>query len=191
MISDKIHFIQSRVQVEQITLALWAVMSWWRYQMETFSALLALCAGNSPVTGEFPSQRPVTRSFDVFFDLRRNKRLSKQSLGWWFETPLCPLWRHLNVIRYSKRKSEGGSIFKVCNKLSSNDVDVWVCRLGGGVFNPRAHIILCFYVVLSESELWSVNRNICVWECWMKKYDNGWFVNMPYPSGCGTAPIFF
>ena len=44
--------------------------SWWRHQMETFSALLALCAGNSPVTGEFPSQRPVTRSFDVFFDLR-------------------------------------------------------------------------------------------------------------------------
>ena len=38
--------------------------------MEIFSALLALCAGNSPVTGEFPAQRPVTRSFDIFFDLR-------------------------------------------------------------------------------------------------------------------------
>ena len=37
--------------------------------METFSVLLAFCAGNSPVTGEFPAQRPVTRSFDVFFDL--------------------------------------------------------------------------------------------------------------------------
>ena len=47
---------------------------WWRHQMETFSALLALCAGNSPVTGEFPSQRPVTRRFDVFFHLRLNKR---------------------------------------------------------------------------------------------------------------------
>ena len=43
--------------------------------METFFALLALCAGNSPVPGEFPAQRPVTRSFDVFFDLRPNKRL--------------------------------------------------------------------------------------------------------------------
>ena len=43
-----------------------------------FSALLAICAGNSPVTGEFPAQRPVTRSFDIFFDLRLNKRLSKQ-----------------------------------------------------------------------------------------------------------------
>ena len=38
--------------------------------MDTFSVLLTLCAGNSPVTGEFPTQTPVTRSFDVFFDLR-------------------------------------------------------------------------------------------------------------------------
>ena len=55
------------------------VLSWWRHQMKTFSALLAICAGNWPVPGEFPAQRPVTRSFDVFFDLRLNKRLSKQS----------------------------------------------------------------------------------------------------------------
>ena len=39
--------------------------SWWRHQMETFSALLAICAGNSPVSGEFPAQRPVTRSIDI------------------------------------------------------------------------------------------------------------------------------
>ena len=65
--------------------------------METHSALLAFCAGNSPVPGEFPAQRPVTRSFDVFFDLRLNKRLMKQSWGWWFETPSHSLWRHRNV----------------------------------------------------------------------------------------------
>ena len=47
--------------------------------METFSALLAICAGNSPVTGEYHAQMPVTRSFDVFFDLRLNKRLSKRA----------------------------------------------------------------------------------------------------------------
>ena len=47
--------------------------------METFSALLALCAGNSSVTGEFPTQRPVSRSFDVFFDMRLNKQMNKQS----------------------------------------------------------------------------------------------------------------
>ena len=71
-------------------------LSWWRHQMETFSALLAICAGNSPVPGEFSAQRPVTRSFDVFFGLRLNKRLSKQSWGWWFETLSRPLWRHCN-----------------------------------------------------------------------------------------------
>ena len=69
---------------------------WWRHKMDTFSALLAICAGNSPVPGEFPTQRPVTWSFHVFFDLCLNKRLSKQSWGWWFETPSRPLWRHRN-----------------------------------------------------------------------------------------------
>ena len=57
--------------------------SWWRHQKEKDSVLLALCAGNSPVTGEFPSQRPVTRSFDVFFDVLLNKWLSKQSRSRW------------------------------------------------------------------------------------------------------------
>ena len=71
--------------------------SWWRHQMEPFSALLALCAGSSPVTGEFPAQRPVRRSFGVFFDLRLDKRLSKQSWGWWFDIPSRSLWRHYNV----------------------------------------------------------------------------------------------
>ena len=66
----------------------------WRHQMGTFSALLALCAGNSPVTGEFPSQRPVTQSFDVFILLCLNKRLSKQSWGWWFQTLSRSLWHH-------------------------------------------------------------------------------------------------
>ena len=61
--------------------------------METFSASLVICAGNSPVNGEFPTQRPATRSFDVYFDLRPNKRLSKHT---WFETPSLPLCRHRN-----------------------------------------------------------------------------------------------
>ena len=69
---------------------------WWRHQMETFSALLAICAGNSPVPGEFPTQRPVTWNFGVFFDLRLNKQLSKQPRGWWFGTLLGSLWRQCN-----------------------------------------------------------------------------------------------
>ena len=72
--------------------------TWWRHQMETFSALLAFCAGYSAVPGEFPAQRPVTRSCEVFFDLRPNKPLSKQSWGWWSGTPSSSLWRHRNEI---------------------------------------------------------------------------------------------
>ena len=77
-----------------------AFYSWWRHPMDTFSALLAMCAGNSPVPGEVPTQRPVTRSFGVFFDLRLNKRLTRQWWGWWFETTSRPLWRHCNVCQY-------------------------------------------------------------------------------------------
>ena len=65
-----------------------------------FFALLALCVGNSPFAGEFPSQRPVTWSCDVFFDMYLNKRSSKQSWVWWFETPLRSFWRH--CIEYHK-----------------------------------------------------------------------------------------
>ena len=79
--------------------SLWSVNStnsWWRHQMEAFSALLPLC-GEFTGPGEFPAQRPVTRSFDVFFDLRLNKRLGKQPWGWWFEAPSWSLWRQCNV----------------------------------------------------------------------------------------------
>ena len=52
--------------------------------METFSALLAICAGNSPVTGEFPTQRPVTRSFDVYLICAWiNGRVSNREAGDW------------------------------------------------------------------------------------------------------------
>ena len=69
--------------------------------MEAFSALLALCEGNPPLVGEFPSQRPVTQSFDVLFYLRLKKRSSKQSRRGWFETPTRSLWRQVNMSRIS------------------------------------------------------------------------------------------
>ena len=88
------------------------ILSWWRHQMETSSALQALCVGNSPMTGEFPSQRPVTRNSDVFYDLRLNKRLCKQSGHWWFETPSRSLW-----LRCNNKKCE---ISLLENVLSNN-----------------------------------------------------------------------
>ena len=77
----------------------------------TFSPLLALCAGNSPVTGELPSQRPVTQSFDVFFYLRMNKGLRKQPRNQWFDMPSRSLWRHCNGL--SRRIAMSQSI--ACN----------------------------------------------------------------------------
>ena len=65
------------------------MFSWWRHQIETFSALLAICEGNSPVT--------KASDAELFFYLRLNKQLSKQSWGWWFETPSRSLWRQRNV----------------------------------------------------------------------------------------------
>ena len=72
------------------------LITWWCHQVEAFSTFLALCEGNPPVIGGFPSQRPVAWSFDVFFDVPLNKRLKIQSRCWWFETPWRSLWRHCN-----------------------------------------------------------------------------------------------
>ena len=73
---------------------------WWPSMMTSsngniFRVTGPLC-GEFTGPGEFPTQRPVTRSFDVFFDLRLNTRLSKQPWGWWFETPSWSLWRQCN-----------------------------------------------------------------------------------------------
>ena len=84
-------------QWDRETYVNWIIIgSWWRHQMETFSALLALCEGN-------PIQRwiPLTKASDAklwcFFDLRLSKWLSKQSICCWFETPSSSLWRHCDV----------------------------------------------------------------------------------------------
>ena len=76
-------------------------ISWWRHQTETFSVSLALCDGNPSLTGGFPSQRSVTRSVDVLFDLRLDKLFSKQSRRRWFETPLRSIWCHCNYQCFS------------------------------------------------------------------------------------------
>ena len=94
------------------------VRSWWRHQMETFSALLAICVRNSPVPGEFPAQRPVSRRFDVFFDLPLNKRLRKHSWGWWFETLSGPLWRQSNVSLFAYARHDFEVICDVITQVA-------------------------------------------------------------------------
>ena len=86
--------------------------TWWRHQMETISALLAVCAGNSPVTGEFPAQRPATRSFDIFFDLGLYQQLSKQWRRRWFKTPWHSLWRYCNECCWERYDH---SFYSICN----------------------------------------------------------------------------
>ena len=124
--------------------------TWWRHHMETFSAPLAICAGNSSVTGEFPAQRPVTQSFDVFFDLQLNKRLNKQWWGWWFEPPSLSLWRHCNeqchVIVPLKFHSEFWTHtaqirhFTVLKKLSSYDIlESWHLKSSWGPSRASIH----------------------------------------------------
>ena len=101
----RLNFTEVRFQGpswKQTSRRFWDFM--WRHQMETFSALLAICAGNSPVPGEIPTQKPVTRSFDVFYYLHLNKRSRKQSWGWWFETLSRPLWCHCSVWEKSFEK---------------------------------------------------------------------------------------
>ena len=82
--------------------------------------------GNPPVSGEFPSQRPVTHSFEVFFDLHFNKRLSKQSWGWWFERPSRSLWRHCNVNRSLQTVSASEAVIKQANSSSCATVCFYV-----------------------------------------------------------------
>ena len=98
-------------------ICLYLNWSWWRHQMETFSALLAFCVGNSLDTSEFPTQRPVTWSFGVFFELRLNQQLSKQWGRRWFETPSCSLWHYCNdSVSVTK-----GTASTRCNRSS------WTC----------------------------------------------------------------
>ena len=89
----------------RVTKRQWVIYCWqrpWNATMTSsngniFRVTGHLC-GEFTGPGEFLTQRPVTRSFDVFFDLRLNKRLSKQPWGWWFETPSWSLSRHCNAV---------------------------------------------------------------------------------------------
>ena len=91
----------------------------------SFAALLVLCVGNPPVTDGFPLQRPVTWSFDVFFDLRFNKRLSKQSRRRWFETPLISFWRQCN-----------DEIF-ILSMEEKNDYGAWIASTNHQITKDR------------------------------------------------------
>ena len=91
-------FIDSNYDNVCVTIALNGFYMMTSSNGNIFRVTGPLC-GEFTGPGEFPTQRPVTCSFDVFFDLRLNKRLSIQWWGWWFETLSRPLWCHRNVCR--------------------------------------------------------------------------------------------
>ena len=134
-------------------------VSWWRHQMETFSALLTICAGNSPVPGEFPTQRPVTRRFDVLFDLDPNKRLSKQSWGWWFETPSWSLWRHSNVFTLYSFVFLYCIVHNVSFRVFASHLQTAINRWPFNKYKIMEHYIT-FSASTPEPLLWLLTQNI-------------------------------
>ena len=97
-----------RAPLKLVLKIMWSPNKVWKVSTSCLFGMMTSSNGNifrvtGPLCGEFtgpgeyPTQRPVTRSIDVFFDLRLNKRLSKQPRGWWFETLSCPLWRQFNA----------------------------------------------------------------------------------------------
>ena len=115
--------------------------------------------GNSPVTGEFPAQRPVTWSFDVFVDLCLNKRLSKQLGGWWFNTPSRPLWRHCNVAGLDSFNR--WPAMPICGLIAVRGIMCWT------KFVPR--IVPLTTMWLPSSTIFYVSMLLMV--CWKHKLD--------------------
>ena len=123
--------------------------------METFSVLLAIRAGNSLVSGEYPAQRPVTRSFDIFFDLHLNKRLSKHSWGWWFETPDCKVTVALAVLIIPSRISMRDKM----NVLRSSNAFLYTYHFRPRTASKTRRILEIGYLWISN-ELQELQRTV-------------------------------
>ena len=111
----------------------------WRHDMETFSMLLVLCDGNRPVNCGLSSQGPVSRNFDIFFDVHLSKQLSNHSGPRLFVTPSWLLWRHNNTLCFTSHI-------------------VWTAQtLRPTIFEHLAHTICChicffFYKIMKPTK---------------------------------------
>ena len=153
--------------------------------METFSALLALCAGNSPVTDEFSSQRPVTRSFDVFFDLA-------WANGWVGNRDAGHLRRQsahydVTVIKYFQ---EWGLWYRSISKLSFNYRKISIITkrrphhiYNGNPFGEKTVLLLKYAPVLTVA--WSCIWRFCCcgWFCWKRNTKTSWHGNAFWITG--------
>ena len=143
--------------------------TWWRHHMETFSALLAICAVNSP------TQRPVTRSFGVFFDLRLIIRLSKHSRGWWFKTSSRPLWRHCNDKRCSTEAAEASNTLFLC--FNAPILQFPPCNFPYTTMHHFA-IEICTFVLISVTK-WCIVGHLpdASWGLW------NWSIGLAFSRG--------
>ena len=161
-----------------------------------------LC-GEFTDTGEFPAQMPVTRSFDVFFDLRPNKRLNKHPWVWWFETPLWSLWCQCNVLSVPNINSSdaGDGIFRVWRSISCllmhwlqkspvhQQACYWLCGTDNMYFCSKVSFI---YWGQTKSKIW-FKIWICIWLS-LKQFSmplklfNIRFFNNSTLSFCDNAP---
>ena len=121
-----------------------AGLSWWRHQMETYSALLAICAGNSPVPGEFPAQRPVTRSFDVsLFSARIN--------GWVNNGQACDLRRHRAhydvIVMFSALQP---------SQYRHQQPWHWPCRINGSFSSTRKVFNYLRHISITSTVYWCI-----------------------------------
>ena len=129
-------------------------------------------------------QRPVTRNFDDFFDLRLNKRLRKQSWGWWFETPSRPLWRHCNDLFKNRNLSQ----WQLCRPLRQCRFSLWqhtvspvMTKLASwqlsafGVKLPLNLILLIFFAPVLSILVEMSMVTCCVWsDCQIRLHKSVW-----------------
>ena len=138
-----------------------------------------LCAGNSPVTGEFPAQRPVTQSFDVFFDLCLNKWLSKQLWCWWFKMPSHSLWCNCNVyvdvlVPKSARTSADTAMITLLNIFKLSLASDWVLDISRIFHLPNCPNSTAFKAVCIE---FIIQRKLCSQNNLLpikQNHQNGW-----------------
>ena len=130
-----------------------------------FRVTCPLC-GEFTGPGEFPTQRPVTRSFDVCFDLRLNKRLSKRPWGWWFETPPWSLWRHCNGT---------DKVMACAYSASSHYLDY--CQL-----DSWKQVSVKF-----ESKFYHIHSRKCFWKCRLRNWQRGWGWGWGWRWWCGLG----
>ena len=122
--TDADHFVRYFITVTSHKLH---GVLWWRHRMKTFPRYWHFVRGilQSPVN--FSSQRPVTRRFNVFFDVHLNKRLSKQPRYLWFGMPLRSLWRHCNGFKSLEIQVFPEQIVQSNNKKYNNSGFLFVC----------------------------------------------------------------